>query len=132
MEELKQQDGKTRKKFILGFTNLDKELVLNATNKTALVDALGKTPADWINAELGLYTEPCMMAGKATRGLRLRVLNKPITASAPKAAAAPKPVPPLKLAPATTTAAEPPPWLDQPDDPGPSDFTDFGDEAHAD
>ena len=126
MEELKQQDGKTRKKFILGFINLDKEVVLNATNKTALVDALGRIPADWIGAEIGLLTEPCMMAGKPTRGLRVRVLDKPIGTSTPK------PVPPLKLAPATTTAAEPPPWLDQPDDPGPSDFTDFGDEAHAD
>lgn len=68
-----------------------------------------------------------MMAGKQTRGLRVRVLNKPIGASAPK-----PPLPPLKLAPAATTPAEPPPWLDQPDDPGASDFTDFGDEAHAD
>ena len=125
MEELKQQDGKTRKKFILGFTNLDKEVVLNATNKTALVDALGRIPADWIGAEIGLLTEPCMMAGKPTRGLRVRVLNKPIGTSAPK------PVPPLKLAPAAATTDEPPPWLDQPDDPGPSDFADFGD-AHAD
>ena len=125
MEELKQQDGKTRKKFILGFTNLDKEVVLNATNKTALVDALGRIPADWIGAEIGLLTEPCMMAGKPTRGLRVRVLNKPTSASTPK------PVPPLKLASAAATTAEPPPWLDQPDDPGPSDFADFGD-AHAD
>ena len=54
MEELKQQDGKTRKKFILGFTNLDKEVVLNVTNKTTLVDALGRNPADWIGAEIGL------------------------------------------------------------------------------
>jgi hypothetical protein len=131
MEELKQQDGKTRKKFILGLTNLDKEVVLNVTNKTTLVDALGKTPANWIGAEVGLLTEPTMMAGKPTRGLRLRVLNNPITASAPKAAAAPKPVAPLKLAP-TTATTEPPQWLDQPDDPGPSDFTDFSDEAHAD
>ncbi len=126
MEELKQQDGKTRKKFILGFTNLDKELVLNVTNKTALVDALGRTPANWIGAEIGLLTEPCIMAGKPTRGLRVRVLNKPIGASTSK------PAPALKLAPAATAAAEPPPWMDQPDDPGPSDFTDFGDAAHAD
>jgi hypothetical protein len=127
MEELKQQDGKTRKKFILGFTNLDKEVVLNVTNKTTLVDALGKNPADWIGAEIGLLTEPCMMAGKSTKGLRVRVLNKPIGASAPKPL-----LPPLKPAPAATVTAEPPAWLDQPDDPGPSDFTDFGDEAHAD
>jgi hypothetical protein len=121
MEELRQQDGKTRKKFILGFVNLDKEVVLNATNKTTLVDALGRTPADWIGAEIGLLTEPTMMAGKPTRGLRVRVLNKPVTA-----------VQPPKPAPAAAATAEAPPWLDQPGDPGPSDFTDFDGEAVAD
>jgi hypothetical protein len=86
------QDGKPpRKKFVLGFTTLSKEVVLNATNKAALVAALGKTPANWIGAEIGLYTEPVMMAGKPTRGLRMRVLNKPSTASAPRPAPAAMP-----------------------------------------
>src|SRR5215475_3719646 len=75
-QALQQQGGGTKTKFVISFTNLDKEMVLNATNKTALVDVLGRTPADWVGAEVGLYTEQTVMAGKPTRGLRLRVLNK--------------------------------------------------------
>ena len=78
MEELRQQDGKTRKKFVLGFTSIDKEVVVNVTNITTIVDALGKAPADWIGAEVGLLTEPTTMAGKPMRGLRLRVIDKPL------------------------------------------------------
>jgi hypothetical protein len=47
---LPQQGGGTKPKFILSFTTIDKEMVLNATNKNTLVDALGRHPADWIGA----------------------------------------------------------------------------------
>jgi hypothetical protein len=100
---LPQQGGGTRTKFVLSFDTLEKEMVLNATNKTILVDVLGRNPTNWINAEIGLFTEPTVLAGKATRGLRLRVLNKP-SAAASAAKAAPKPDEP---------------WPDQADDPGP-------------
>ena len=46
-------------------------MVLNATNKNALVDKLGKVPADWVGADVGLYTENTSFAGKPTKGLRL-------------------------------------------------------------
>jgi hypothetical protein len=113
-EPLQQQGGGTKTKIILGLANLDKEMVLNTTNINALVDALGKDPSGWIGAEVGIYTEATMYGGKPTRGLRLRVLNKP--------AATPTPKPPPRPAamPATTEEA---PWPDQPDDPGP-DFID--------
>lgn len=39
-EALQQQGGGTRTKFILSFSTLDKELVLNSTNINALVDVL--------------------------------------------------------------------------------------------
>jgi hypothetical protein len=81
--------------------------VLNATNKEALVQVLGKTPGNWIGAEIGLWVVPTMMSGKPTRGVRLRVLNKPAAASAPVPTPAPKP-----------TAAEEKPWPDEPGDPG--------------
>jgi hypothetical protein len=68
-QALPQQGGGTRLKFILSFSTLDKELVLNATNKNVLVDRLGRNPADWIGADVGLFTEPTNMAGKPTRGL---------------------------------------------------------------
>ena len=87
---LQQQGGGTKTKFILSFTTLDKEMVLNVTNKIVLVDALGRNPADWIGAEVGLFTEPTVMAGKATRGLRLRVLYKP-SGPAPVPKTPPKP-----------------------------------------
>jgi hypothetical protein len=107
-QALQQQGGGTKTKFIVSFATVDKEMVLNATNKTTLVDALGRSPADWIGAEVGLLTEPTNMAGKPTRGLRLRVLNKPSdTAPAPKSA--PKP--------------DTPPWPEHADDPG-ADFID--------
>ncbi len=104
---LPQQGGGTKTRFILSFTTVDKEMVLNATNKNTLVERLGRNPADWIGAEVGLFTEPANMGGKPTRGLRLRVLNKP-SGTAPS----PKPVPKPDL-----------PWPDEAGDPGP-DFDD--------
>jgi hypothetical protein len=106
-QPLPQQGGGTRTKFILSFGALDKELVLNATNKNALVDALGRNPASWIGAEVGLFTGPTNMAGKPTRGLRLRVLNKPATTPAPK------------QTPLRASAPDEAPWPDQAGDPGP-------------
>jgi hypothetical protein len=117
-EPLRGQDGKEKNKFILSFSNIDKSLVANATNIKTLVDALGKAPSGWLNADVGIFTEPTMMAGKPTRGVRLRVLGKP-----PGAAPAPAPKPPAP----TPTATEAAPWPDEPGDPGPTDdFVDFG------
>ena len=45
-ETMRQQSGAERSKFVIYFTTLDKPMVLNATNKNALVDALGKVPAN--------------------------------------------------------------------------------------
>jgi hypothetical protein len=106
-QALQQQLGGTKTKFILAFTTVDKEMVLNVTNKIVLVDALGRIPADWIGAEVGLFTEPTAIGGKATRGLRLRVLNKP---------SRPAPVP-------KTPPKPDKPWPAEADDPGP-DFVD--------
>lgn len=105
-EGLQQQGGLTRNKFVLSFSNLDKELVLNTTNKNALVDVLGRRPTDWLGAEVGIYAELTTFAGKPTKGLRLRVLRKPVTAVAPT------PVP----KPAAVDNAS---WPDEPSDPGP-------------
>jgi hypothetical protein len=92
-EMMRQQDGKERSKFVLYFTSINKPMVLNGTNKNAVVDALGTKPANWKNAEVGLYTEPTQYAGKPTRGLRLRMLSarKSEPVLAPKPAPTPKP-----------------------------------------
>jgi hypothetical protein len=95
------------------------------TNKTTLVEALGKNPADWIGAEIGLLTAPTMMSGKPTRGVRMRMLNKPLGSKPGDAAPAPAPRPAHRPAPAAAEAA---PWPDEPGDPGP-DRIDFGEAA---
>jgi len=75
-EELRGNEGKSRMRFILYLESLDKPMVLNATNKNELVTALGKIPAKWIGAVVGVLVDSnVMFAGKRTKGLRLRVLG---------------------------------------------------------
>jgi len=110
--ELRGSDDKKKMKFILFLESIDKPMVLNATNKNALVETLRRAPASWIGATIGVYVDPNVtFAGKPTKGLRLRVLEKPVTA--PKPTPQPPPMP---------AATEEMPWLDQPGDPGP-DFS---------
>src|SRR6516165_12664764 len=90
--KMRQQSGAERSKFVIYFTTLDKPMVLNATNKNALVDALGKVPASWVGADIGLYTENTQFGGKPVKGLRLRVLG-PV-----KTAATAAPIKPAKSA----------------------------------
>ena len=117
-EPMRQQSGTERPKFVIYFTTLDKPMVLNATNKIALVDALGGVPADWIGAEVGIYAENTQFAGKPVKGLRLRVLSAP-KRGASKAEPA-KPPKPTK--PPSSEAAQ---WEDLEDagNPGPADFS---------
>ena len=116
-EPLRGQDGREKNKFILSFSNVDKSLVANATNIKTLVDALGKAPSGWLNADVGIFTEPTMMAGKPTRG---GVLGK-LPSAAPAPTPAPKPPAPAP------TAKDAAPRPDEPGDPGPTDdFVDFG------
>ena len=108
-EEMRADNGKTRKKFVLFLDGIDKPMVLNATNKDALVSALGKKPAGWIGSTIGLYVDPnVMFAGKRTSGLRLRVLLPPAAA-----AATPAPKPTTK--PPAAAANE---WPEEKGDPG--------------
>jgi hypothetical protein len=96
-ETMQQQGGKPeRAKFVIYFTTLDKPMVLNATNKNALVDKLGRVPANWVNADVGLYTENTQFAGKPVKGLRLRVLGPAKTAAKAAPAKPTKPVTPAK------------------------------------
>ncbi len=113
-EELTEKDGRKRQKFVVYFDTLDKPLVLNSTNKDRLVEKLGRVPANWKGASVGLYVDPDVaFAGKKTGGIRLTVFEP---AKAPKPT--PKPVP----------AAE---WPEEAGDPGfsPDDSRDFGEAA---
>jgi len=117
-EPMRQQSGTERPKFVIYFTTLDKPMVLNATNKITLVDALGSLPADWIGAEVGIYAENTQFAGKPVKGLRLRVLSPPKrSASKPEPAKPPKPTKPA--------GNEEVPWEDPegPGNLGPPDFS---------
>ena len=89
--ELRVNDGTKRVKFVLHFEDIDKPMVLNATNKNELVKKLGKNPANWIGALVGIYVDPDVeFGGKTVGGLRLRVLGADTTA---KSAGPPEPPP---------------------------------------
>ena len=111
-EAMPQRDGKKeRDKFVLYLTTIDKPMVLNTTNKNALVDKLGRVPANWVGADIGLYTENTQYGGKPTKGLRLRVLGPAKTAATTGKAAPAKPAKPAK-------STEEKSWSDDPDDSG--------------
>ena len=113
-EMMQQQGGKPeRAKFVLYLATLEKPMVLNATNKNVLVEKLGKNPAAWIGADVGILAENTTFAGKPVKGLRLRVLSPPKAAT--KAVPAPKKPKPSPN-PAWVEEAPPP---DQEGDPGP-------------
>lgn len=105
-EEIKERDtGRPKMRFVVYFESVDKPLVLNPTNKNILVDALGKSPAAWIGATVGIFVDPNVtFAGKRTGGVRLRVLLPPATK-------APIPKKPAPTKPATE-------WSEQEGDPG--------------
>jgi hypothetical protein len=89
------QDGSsgTRRRFILFFEGVDKGMVLNQTNASALKDALGKNPTKWVGADVVLTVEQVAFGNKRVPGLRLRVLAKPVGPAA-------TPTAPVKPAPA--------------------------------
>jgi len=109
-EKIKDRDtGKEKTRIVVFFEGVDKPLVLNTTNKNSLVDALGKPPAGWIAATIGIYVDPNVTFGNVRKGgVRLRVLLPPV-----KKSAVAKPTPP-----APTPAAATEGWPEEPGDPG--------------
>jgi hypothetical protein len=103
-EKMRQTTGTERPKLVVYFTSLDKPMVLNATNKNTLVEALGRDPAKWKGAEVGLFTVPTQFGGKSVKGLRLHVLAEPKKQPPPTPAAAPAEPPPDE-------AGDPGPWF---------------------
>jgi hypothetical protein len=87
--------GKPKKRAVVFFENIDKGLILNATNRETLNGALGKAPAGWLGAGIGIVVDPNVMYGGVRKGgVRLRVLLPPATAAKPT----PKPPPPAAAA----------------------------------
>lgn len=83
-------DGGKEKKWCLHFNELDKPLILNATNLQLCALACGSEETEeWAGKQVVLYADPNIsMGGKLVGGLRLRA-RKAATAAKP----APKPEP---------------------------------------
>src|SRR5215471_9971702 len=71
LEDLRQQDGSTKKKAVLALEGQDKMLVLNAGNYAILKDGLGPNASKWIGRIIGLKSVPRTMGGKPTRGIEV-------------------------------------------------------------
>ena len=76
-QPLQQQGGATRNKFVLACTTLDKEIVLNSTNKNALVDALGRNLPTGSVLSRNLHGTDHVWR-QADQGVAPAVLNKPV------------------------------------------------------
>lgn len=115
MQDVKDLDtGKSRKRPVVYFENIDKPLILIKTNKDTLVEAFGKAPAGWLNATVGILVDPDVtFGGKKTGGVRLRVLLPPAAAAKPTAKQAPQPA----TKPSAAAASE---WPEEKGDPGPT------------
>jgi hypothetical protein len=92
--DLRGGDGTNRVKFVIHFEHLDKGMVVNSTNANELIEKLGRKPANWIGAHVGLYVDPSVTyAGKRVAGLRLRVLGAGTTAQPAVSTVPPEPPP---------------------------------------
>ena len=71
----KENDGSERSAAVLKFYEMDKELVLNKTNLTYLLDELGKDERLWINKQIVLRSMPARdnRTGQQTRRLFVEV-----------------------------------------------------------
>jgi hypothetical protein len=89
--DLRGSDAMNRVKFILHLEGIDKPMVVNSTNMNELIERLGRKPANWISAHVGLSVDPNVTySGKRVGGLRLRVIGPSTTA---KTAGPPEPQP---------------------------------------
>lgn len=115
-EKIKDRNsGKEKTRFVLYLADTEKPWIIGRTIKDILVDALGKNPANWIGATIGVFVDPdVFFAGKRTGGVRLKVLLPPAKAPAP----APKATP-AKPAASAPAAEE---WTEEVDDLDPDKF----------
>jgi hypothetical protein len=61
-------------KLVLWFTNEDRGLVLNKTNRTVLRDAFGDDTAAWVGKVIVVYPDTTPFGGKIVPCLRVRIL----------------------------------------------------------
>lgn len=78
-KEFDGDNGKKEVKGVLVFAEIDKKLTSNATNTRTIVAMYGDQDIDknWIGKKITLYVdEHVQYAGKETRGIRVRLIDK--------------------------------------------------------
>jgi hypothetical protein len=106
--EFKQNNGGMRKKAVLSFKELEKQLILNPTNANCLRNAFGKNFASWVGKRIALRVESVNFAGRVVDGLR----TYPVTQ---RLKAAPQPDPSFGE-PSSFDGEMPPPFDANPND----------------
>ncbi len=73
-QEMKNNDGKQEKKFVLFFKEIEKGMILNATNMHTITTLLKSDESEnWAGKKITLYTKDDIeMGGKLVPGLRVR------------------------------------------------------------
>jgi hypothetical protein len=95
------------KKPVVQFSDESKSLVLNKTNALRLEFVAGSDDTgDWRGLEITLYTELVSFGGKSGPAIRVKNTRVPKPATATSFTKATK-----------STELQPPPWLDDPQDP---------------
>jgi hypothetical protein len=79
VEELRDKNGTTKRKYVMWFEGIEKGLVINKTNAKKLADAYGKDTSKWIGQIVQLYPEDTTFG----KGIRVRPLRKPATPAEP-------------------------------------------------
>jgi F0F1-type ATP synthase alpha subunit len=69
--------SKKQRKPVIYFEGSDKMLALNKTNKTTLVNALGKETDNWHGVEIELFQGRDKMSGKDVDAVRIRNIKAP-------------------------------------------------------
>jgi hypothetical protein len=82
VNDLREKDGSTKRKYIVWFETEEKALVLNKTNALRLAQAYGKHREGWNGAVIELYGE---MTTLGKEGIRLRPLRSPPQQQKPQA-----------------------------------------------
>ena len=73
IDDLREKDGSTRRKYVVYFEGEERGLPLNKTNALRLAQAFGKDRTKWIGGHVELYSE---MTGLGKEGVRLRALQQ--------------------------------------------------------
>jgi hypothetical protein len=73
VEDLREQDGHTKRKYVVYFENEQKPLPLNKTNVFRLAQAFGRDRKKWPGRGVELYSE---MTSNGKEGVRLQPLQQ--------------------------------------------------------